>query len=298
MSARNSRPSSASPATGRGPQQRLRLPDQRPALVVGAVGLQRAHQRAVLALGAQVGVEAELRVRARRRRAAGAAPGPRASRPAAPPPRRLPAIGLVHEQHVGVAAVAHLGAAEPAHADHEQPGAERRRGRPRPAARRCRAPTCSVAAVRSVRAHPTPRRGPAPRSGRRRRRGTAPGGGPPAPPSSASSADSLRRVAAVIVRLQGLPRPRAAARPRRRGSPPTPARGSAGRRRSGCGASTCASRSAALPSSRSILRYQCVVPSASLMRAEGEQPGVGVGLVGEPAEHHRQQRAAGSRRAG
>jgi hypothetical protein len=55
--------------------------------------------------------------------------------------------------------------------------------------------------------------------------------------------------------------------------------------------STCASRSAALPSSRSILRYQWIEPEVVADPAEGEQPGVGVGLVGEPPEHHRQQGA-------
>ena len=48
------------------PQQRLRLPGLRPARVVGPVGLQRAHQRPVAALGAQVGVDEQRRVRARR----------------------------------------------------------------------------------------------------------------------------------------------------------------------------------------------------------------------------------------
>ena len=55
----------------RGPQQRLGLPRERPAAVVLAVGLERAHERAALALRAQVGVDVEGRVRARAARAAG-----------------------------------------------------------------------------------------------------------------------------------------------------------------------------------------------------------------------------------
>ena len=77
---------------GRGTQQRLELPGQRPPLVVGAVGVEAAHERAVLALRAQVGVEAERRVGAASR-AAGAAPG----RPRAPGPagRGRPIVALV-----------------------------------------------------------------------------------------------------------------------------------------------------------------------------------------------------------
>ena len=39
------------------------------------------------------------------------------------------------------------------------------------------------------------------------------------------------------------------------------------------------------------MRYQWVEPSSSETRRKDEQPGVGVGLVGEPAEHDREQRA-------
>ena len=56
-------------------------------------------------------------------------------------------------------------------------------------------------------------------------------------------------------------------------------------------ASSRASRCATAPSSRSSRRYQCVDAERVAEPPEGEQPAVGVGRVGEPAEHHRQQRA-------
>ena len=76
-----------------------------------------------------------------------------------------------------------------------------------------------------------------------------------------------------------------------RASRPPPARAAAGRWRSGWTPSTCASRSATAPSSRSSRRYQGVVAERVADLPEAEQAGVGVGRVGEPAEHHRQQRA-------
>ena len=49
------------------PQQRLALPGGHPALVVLAVGVQRAGQRALLAFGAQVGVDLQRELSAHRR---------------------------------------------------------------------------------------------------------------------------------------------------------------------------------------------------------------------------------------
>ena len=57
-----------------GPQQRLRLPDLRPVGVVALVRGEAAHQRTLPSLGAQVGVDAERRLRRRGGRAAGAVP--------------------------------------------------------------------------------------------------------------------------------------------------------------------------------------------------------------------------------
>ena len=63
-------------------QQRLCLPRGRPARVVLAVGLQRPHQRAVAALGAKVGIDAERRIDRRRRGRADARSLPATSRAA------------------------------------------------------------------------------------------------------------------------------------------------------------------------------------------------------------------------
>ena len=53
--------------------------------------------------------------------------------------------------------------------------------------------------------------------------------------------------------------------------------------------STWHSRSAAAVESRSMPRYQCVVPRRLADPAEGEQPGVGVHAFGEPAQQDRQE---------
>ena len=99
-----------------GAQQRLHLPDRHPALVVLAERRQAAHQRALPALRPQVGVDLEGRVgrglaeQPAQRVGHGVGRGGRLALVRAVP-------GPVHEQDVGVGAVAHLAAAEPAHAD-------------------------------------------------------------------------------------------------------------------------------------------------------------------------------------
>ena len=118
----NRSPRSASPASGVGAQQRLALPDVRPALVVGGVRREGAHQRALPALGPQVGVDVERRVR---RRAAASSRRSSFDHGVRRLRRRL-LVGAVHgvvdEQHVGVAAVAQLVSAEPAHRHDREPG--------------------------------------------------------------------------------------------------------------------------------------------------------------------------------
>lgn len=113
-------PRSSSPHDETGPQQRLRLPHLAPARVVGAVGLQRPHQRAAAPLRPQVGVDDQRRVRARR---AQHLPDRLRDRR-----RELHGVGVrdafirfTHEEHVGVGAVAEFGAAELAHADDGDP---------------------------------------------------------------------------------------------------------------------------------------------------------------------------------
>ena len=71
-----------------GPQQRLDLPRHRPAPVVSPVGEQRPHQRSLLALGPQVGVDPQRRVGSRAAAAPGAGRRRPPARPWSPPPRR------------------------------------------------------------------------------------------------------------------------------------------------------------------------------------------------------------------
>ena len=91
---------------GHGPrlQQRLELPRLGPAVPVGLVGVDRAHQRAVPALGAEVGVDPE------------AVAGDLHHRSG--PPLEPVAAPLAGEDHVDVAGVVELRPAELSHADH------------------------------------------------------------------------------------------------------------------------------------------------------------------------------------
>jgi hypothetical protein len=119
---------------GDGAQQGLHLPHRHPAVVVLAVGVQAAHQRPLPALGPQVGVELEGRIRCRLAEQPAQRVRDRVGRRG-----RLPVLrarpGPVHEQHVGVRAVAHLPPAEPAHADDGEVGGHAPRRRPRLARR-------------------------------------------------------------------------------------------------------------------------------------------------------------------
>ena len=109
---------------GLGAQERLRLPRRGPAPVVGPVGGQGADQGSLAALRPQVGVHDQGRVGHGQHEQ--------------PPELRRHRVGrvrglllrpagqrVVHEQHVGVAAVAALVPAEPAHRDHREPGRQR-----------------------------------------------------------------------------------------------------------------------------------------------------------------------------
>ena len=151
--------------------------------------------------------------------------------------------------------------------------------------------TCSVAAVRSVSASPDLREVEPPGRGRQGRSAAARAAGSADRGRRRPSASSLRPAALVIVVCRLLPVRGSRPPGRRRGSTTL-----SGERTSRSAAyrlrpRTRASRSAARPSSRSIFRYQWMVPSASLTRRKASSPRVGVGLVGEPAEHDRQQRA-------
>ena len=87
-----------------GLQQRLELPRLGPAVPVGLVGVDRAHQRAVAALGPQVGVDPE------------AAAGDLHHRSG--PSLESVATSLAREDDVDVAGVVELGTAELSHPDH------------------------------------------------------------------------------------------------------------------------------------------------------------------------------------
>ena len=102
-----------------GAQQRLGLPDRRPALVVLGVRGERPHERSLPPLGPQVGVHGQVRLRSdgaeqlahagRRRHGELAGQGRVGTR-----------HGVVHEHDVGVRAVAHLPPAESAHRHDQQ----------------------------------------------------------------------------------------------------------------------------------------------------------------------------------
>ena len=158
MSATKPRAELRVPGDRLGAQQGLRLPDQRPALVVGRVRRQRADQRPVPALGSQVGVDDERRVRRRAAPAAAGAPPATAWRRLGASRSTAPGQRVVDEQHVGVAAVAELVAAEPPHRHDAQPGRQRlARAPPRRPRTAAASPASIVAAVTSVRASPTSR---------------------------------------------------------------------------------------------------------------------------------------------
>ena len=167
---------------------------------------------------------------------------------------------VVHEQHVGVAAVAQLGAAEPAH---RRPRAAGCGARPRSSSTRRTAMSSArvqrgggeVGEGRTRR-----RRGRAARSGRPTATRNSSRRRTPAPPSIAASADSLRRVAASISACR-------AARGRGLSPPSSPSMAHrlrcAQQQVGGVAAARPARAPAArrpLPSSRSSRRYQWVVP--------------------------------------
>ena len=183
--------------------------------------------------------------------------------------------GLVHEHHVGVAAVGQLEAAVAAHRHHRDRGrrlvetllladraADRLQRRP---------PGWRRSAARGRLRH-RPRRSR--RTGRRRpgaaarddvRRGSA------APPPRGRPGGP-RRGASLEHRLG-----RAAGRGPRRASGRPAARARGARSRSARSTSTWASRSATSPSSRSVLRYHGVRPRASLSRRKPNSPASGSG---------------------
>ena len=223
------------------------------------------------------------------------------SRPPAPRRSSAPGERVVHEQHVGVAAVAQLARrrAGPSPTTSSRVG-ERPAGRSLDrAVRRCRARPASVAAVRSVSARPTSLEVEQPDQVGRRRSGTARAGGRRAPPSIASSA---------VVLAPRPPRSSRRAGPSRgRGLQPVVVAEhghrlrrahAAGRRRTGCGPARAPAARRRCPRRAASSGTSASCRASSLTRAEGQQPGVGVGLVGEPAEHHRQQRALDRARRG
>ena len=105
----------------RGTQQRLRLPHRRPLAVVGGVGVEAPDQRTLLALGSQAGVHLERRVARLLGEQLADVVGHRLRHR-----RSQLRVGtgqrLVHEHHVGVAAVAELVAAVATHRDDRHPG--------------------------------------------------------------------------------------------------------------------------------------------------------------------------------
>ena len=102
------------------PQQRLRLPDLRPLRVVLVVRLDRPHERALLPLGAQAGVDLQRRVATGQGEQAAQLVRDRVG-----VRRRLVRVGALHrvvdEHHVRVAAVGQLEAAVPAHRHDRHP---------------------------------------------------------------------------------------------------------------------------------------------------------------------------------
>ncbi|CAB4936691.1 unannotated protein [freshwater metagenome] len=101
-------------------QQGLGLPAGGPAFVVGPVRIQRADERALLALGPQIGIDIERRVLRRRHEQAPELIGDRERRGVG---RLLVSAieWLVYEHDIDIAAEAELVPAEPAHADDREP---------------------------------------------------------------------------------------------------------------------------------------------------------------------------------
>ena len=190
--------------------------------------------------------------------------------------RPRPSCGSVDEHDVGVGGVAELAAAEAAHADDER--CRRRAARPRAASTsrvaassatwivaagevgQRRADAGQVDGADEVGHDDAEQLVAADRAHRRR---------PPRRPSRAAPGGRLHR------RRERLAACAASGRCRRRGSTTLSgertSRSAAYRLR----ARQCASRSAARPSSRSILRYQCVVPSSSETRRKDSSPASG-----------------------
>ena len=174
-------------------EQGLELPRLRPALVVAAVAGEGAHQRARLALGAQVGVDRPDRalagvVRAdlhhRRGQLGGGAHG------------RLLVVALRrlgHEDHVDVADVVELVAPALAHRDHGEPARATRTPPPWRGPRPARRPGCRRPGRR---ARPRRRRHRGGGSGRGRRGAAAGGGTPRAGRPAPRAAAGWRRAAA------------------------------------------------------------------------------------------------------
>ena len=111
------------PVDRRGPQQRLELPRQGPALVVGAVRVEAAHERSALALGPEVSVETDRRVGSVARELTGELLHDR-GHPCLHLRLGLTRRWAVDEEHVGVGGVAHLCPTEAAHADDEDLAAD------------------------------------------------------------------------------------------------------------------------------------------------------------------------------
>ena len=201
-----------------------------------------------------------------------------------------PARGLVHEQHVGVAAVAQLVAAEAAHGRPPRTGWAPRR----PAAARAprRPPRAGWPRSGGVGDPREPgarrRRRRRARRGRRRPCGTARGGARRGPRAPASPTSFCRPAAASISSVDRLGGERRAGR--RRGSARPAARassvGGVARRRQ---------HAREVLGGRALVAQHPQVPGGAAERvadlAEAEQPGVGVGGVGEPVQQHRQQGA-------
>ena len=259
-----------------GPQQRLELPGGRPALVVGRVRGQAAHQRPGLALGTQVVVEAELGVRTR----------------GAEQPAHLlddehrPPLGLLvgHARRsarwtkidVGVRRVPHLAPPRlPIPMAAMARAERRRRPAPPPCARRCSSADVQGRRGQVGQRARRPRRGRARGRGRRWRSGAARGGAATSPPPWPRPRPAVVLAALPEGEPELLQGCAGSGRRAPRGWRPTRAtrtrRSAAYRLR----ARTRARRSADEPSSRSILRYQWVVPSSSLTRRKASSPASG-----------------------
>ena len=231
-SVRNAAPSASVAGNRVGPQQRLALPDERPAVVVGGVRRQGAHQRPLTALGPQVGVHRQGRVRGghREQPAQLLHGGVRGL-------RGVLLVGalerVVDEEHVGVAGVAELATAEPAHGDDGEPG------RQRPSREVSDRPDRGIQRGLHGGGGDIGERlldlldGRQGRAGRPRRPGRAPDVGRRGPSRRRRPGRRGDR-APRSARCRGRPGCGAPARRRPRAAAPPRARGPAGRRRTGC----------------------------------------------------------------